>query len=111
MSEVALLLAALSVLALASILAGETPGCELEAKIAGAQVAQNRLAAGIAGGWMAQAAPEPADVAAAVLATRWPDLVDGALYFIGPGDARRMPWLQMRTGRWDCPGTWVEAWR
>lgn len=102
----------LSVLVLAAILAGETPGCSLEAKIAGAQVARNRLEAGIEGGWFAQAEPEPIDVRAVLLArTGWPDLVDGAIYFIGPGDAAKMPWLRERTGRWMCAGTWVESWR
>lgn len=99
------------VMTLAAILAGETPGCSLEAKIAGAQVYENRLAAGLEGGWFAQAEPQRLDVTAALVAPMWPDLVDGALFFIGPGDAERMPWLSERTGRWVCPGTWVESWR
>ena len=102
----------LSVMTLAAILAGETPGCSLEAKIAGAQVAQNRIEAGIEGGWFGEAEPQAIDVRAVLLARAgWPDLVDGALYFIGPGDAAKMWWLRERTGRWVCPGTWVESWR
>lgn len=104
-------LALLAVMTLAAILAGETPGCSLEAKIAGAQVYENRLAAGISGGWFGQAEPQRIDVTAALVAPMWPDLVDGALFFIGPGDAARMPWLSERTGRWECTGTWVESWR
>jgi hypothetical protein len=96
---------------LARVVAGETPGCSIEAKVALVQVASNRRAAKIEGGWFGDADPGPLDRLAVALARRAPDLVDGALYFIGPGDARRMPWLQKRTGRWVCPGTWVEAWR
>jgi hypothetical protein len=104
-------LVGLALMTLAAILAGETPGCSLEAKIAAAQVHANRLAAGIEGGWFAQGQPQPMDVTAALLAPMWPDLVDGALYFIGPGDAQRMPWLRERTGRWECRATWVESYR
>lgn len=99
------------VIALAAIMAGEAPGCSLEAKVAIGQVYTNRLAAGIEGGWFGVAKPSPIDVQAAVLATTYPDLVDGALYMIGPGDRERMPWLIKRTGRWNCPGTYVESWR
>ena len=98
-------------LGLAAIVAGETPGCPWPAKVAAVQVFDNRTAAGIEGGWFGQAEPGPADVLAVQWAARLPDLVDGALYFIGPGDAARMPWLRERTGRWDCAGTWVESWR
>lgn len=98
-------------LALAAIVAGETPGCPFEAKAAAVQVASNRAAAGIEGGWFGEAEPGPLDVLAVRRAPSLPDLVGGALYFIGPGDAARMPWLVERTGRWVCPGTWVESWR
>lgn len=101
----------LAALALASVVAGETPGCAIEAKVAAVQVAQNRMDAGIDGGWFGWAEPGSGDVLAVRTAHLWPDLVDGALYFIGPGDAERMPWLRERTGRWVCPGTWVESWR
>lgn len=96
---------------LAWIIAGETPGCPLPAKMAAAQVYANRVEAGIDGGWFGWARPGPLDRLAVALAGHGPDLVAGALYFIGPGDAERMPWLQERTGRWECPATWVESWR
>lgn len=98
-------------LALARIVAGETPGCPFEAKVAAVQVFQNRQAAHIEGGWFGDGDPGPDDWAAVQWAGEMPDLVDGALFFIGPGDQRRMPWLQERTGRWVCGGTWVESWR
>lgn len=106
-----LLLTALLLVSLAWIIAGETPGCPLPAKIAAVQVYQNRQAAGIEGGWFGWAEPGQDDVLAVRAARWWPDLVDGALFFIGPGDAGRMPWLTERTGRWVCRGTWVESWR
>lgn len=93
---------------LASIVAGETPGCSFPAKVAAAQVMANRTAAGIEGGWFGQAEPGLLDVLAVRWAADLPDLVDGALYFVGPGDAARMPWLSDRTGR---ASTWVESWR
>lgn len=98
-------------LALARIVAGETPGCPIEAKIAAVQVAENRIAAGIDGGWFGDAEPALEDWLAVEWAAAAPDLVYGALYFIGPGDAERMPWLRERTGRWKCAATWVESWR
>lgn len=101
----------LALLALAWIIAGETPGCSWDAKVAAAQVYANRQAAGIEGGWFGWSEPGPLDALAAQWAQLLPDQVDGALYFIGPGDAAKMPWLEVRTGRWECPGTFVESWR
>jgi hypothetical protein len=106
-----LIAAALILASLAWIVAGETPGCPLPAKIAAVQVYTNRQAVGITGGWFGWAEPGPVDVLAVRTARWWPDLVDGALFFIGPGDASRMPWLAQRTGRWVCADTWVESWR
>jgi len=96
---------------MARIVAGETPGCSFHAKVAAVQVAANRAEAGITGGWFGDAEPGPLDLMAVTWAHRLPDVVGDALYFIGPGDAARMWWLQERTGRWVCPGTWVESWR
>jgi hypothetical protein len=96
---------------MARVVAGETPGCSFEAKVAAVQVAANRAEAGIQGGWFGDAEPGPLDVLAVTWADRLPDVVGDALYFIGPGDAGRMPWLRERTGRWVCAGTWVESWR
>lgn len=101
----------LSALALAVIVAGETPGCGFEAKAAAVQVASNRAEAGIVGGWFGRGEPTADDWLAVLYGDDLPDLVDEALYFIGPGDAERMDWLAERTGRWVCDGTWVEAWR
>lgn len=98
-------------LALARIVAGETPTCGFEAKVAAVQVYRNRQTAGIEGGWFGDADPGPDDWLAVRWASQMPDLVDGALFFIGPGDRRRMPWLRERTGRWECAGTWVESWK
>lgn len=101
----------LAALAFVVIVAGETPGCPFMAKAAAVQVESNRAAAGIDGGWFGRGEPTAEDWLAVLVADEMPDLVDGALYFIGPGDAERMDWLQERTGRWVCDGTWVEAWR
>jgi len=98
-------------LELARVIAGETPGCPVEAKLAVAHVAANRIEVGIKGGWFGDADPQPIDTAVARLWDRFPDPTDGALYLIGPGDAVKMPWLRERTGRWDCSGTWMESWR
>lgn len=98
-------------LALAAIVAGETPGCSFDAKLAAVQVAANRDAAGIEGGWFGSGEPGLDDWLAVQWASEMPDLVDGALFFIGPGDEAKMPWLSERTGRWECTATWVEAWR
>jgi hypothetical protein len=99
------------VCSLARIIAGETPGCSMQAKLAVAHVYHNRLAVGIEGGWFGDADPQQVDVAAVWLARWTPDPTAGALYMIGPGDRQRMPWLQTRTGRWECSSTWVESWR
>lgn len=96
---------------MARIVAGETPGCGFEAKAAAVQVMANREAVGITGGWFGAGQPQQDDWLAVQWAAQMPDLVDGALYFIGPGDAERMPWLVRRTGRWECAGTWVESWQ
>jgi hypothetical protein len=96
----------------ARVVAGETPGCAWPAKVAAAQVMLNREAAGMDGGWYGDAEPGPLDVLAVLWAPVLPDLVGGAVFFIGPGDAPKLePWLGDRTGRWVCPGTWVESWR
>ena len=96
----------------ARVVAGETPGCAWPAKVAAVQVMLNREAAGVDGGWYGDAEPGPLDVLAVIWAGRLPDTVDDALYFLGPGDAAKLArWLGRRTGRWECPGTWVESWR
>lgn len=111
MQDIRLFIAAL---ALARILAGETPGCTVATKIAVANVAMNRTEAGIRGGWFGDADPTAADVAVAWLAVRGqlPRLTD-AIYAIGPGDKARMAWLagEQAELRFVCKGTFVEVYR
>ena len=103
----------LALLAAARIISGEAPGCPVEAKIAVANVMQNRAAAGITGGWYGDREPAAADVAVAWLAETGdlPNVAGDALYAIGPGDKARMPWLKdaaaLRVFR--CPGTRIEV--
>lgn len=92
-------------------MAGEAPGCPIEAKVAIGHVYNNRIAAGIDGGWFGDAEPTATDWQIAATFQLWPDPTQGALYAIGPGDASKMPWLRERTGRWECSGTWIETWQ
>lgn len=99
-------------LALARVMAGETPGCDWQAKLAVAHVTANRHAVGMVGGWYGNADPTAMDLMAARMWQQWPDPTDGAVFLLGPGDATRLTeWLGERTGRWECPGTWVESYR
>lgn len=102
----------LLVLALARIIAGETPTCDVDAKIAVANVMQNRVEAGISGGWYGDANPTAVDLAVAWLAVRGrlPQIASGGLYAIGPGDKESMDWLHGQTPllSFACPATWVE---
>lgn len=108
MQHIKLLLAALT---LARILAGETPGCPAAAKVSVANVAMNRVDAGISGGWFGDANPATIDVMIAWLAVndRLPRLTSG-LYAIGPGDKARMPWLSDMQAdiHFDCVGTFID---
>lgn len=108
----ALALALFWVMELARIIAGETPTCGLAAKLAVANVYQNRLDAGIAGGWSGDADPTALDTAVAALFRSLPDPTDGALYAIGYGDRERIralgygDWLDELTvtGHFECGG-------
>ena len=99
-------------LELARVIAGETPGCSVEAKLAVAHVAANRVEQGIVehplDGWFGDADPEPIDFLVALYWHKLPDPTGGAIWMIGPGD--NLPWKKTRTGRWECPATWVESW-
>ena len=57
-------------LELARVIAGETPGCPVEAKLAVAHVAANRVEQGIVAypleGWFGDADPEPIDLVVAL---------------------------------------------
>ena len=92
-------------LALAAIIAGETPGCPFEAKLAVAHVAQRNPV------WYASADPTASDILAALTFAQYPDPTDGALFLIGPGDAAKMTGLGKRTARFECNGTWLEAYK
>lgn len=98
--------------ALAWIIAGEAPTCPVPAKVAIAQVYANRQAAQVEGGWFGWQEPQAIDAFVALHWQRWPDLTQGALYAIGPGDAAKMPWLRRLVIRWDCKaGDFVEIWQ
>ncbi len=101
----------LAALELAHILAGETPGCPVDAKVAVAQVYHARIDAQIIGGWFGWNDPTATDLAVALTWQAWPDLTAGALYAVGPGDAERMGWLDKPTGEWRCQNTTVTIWR
>ena len=91
-------------LALAAIIAGEAPGCPFEAKLAVAHVAQRNTV------WYASEPPTTSDLLAALTFAQYPDPTHGALFLIGPGDAAKMRGLGERTARFECNGTWLEAW-
>ena len=98
-------------LALARIIAGEAPGCPVEAKVATAWVYHNRIEQGIQGGWFGDGEPTVTDTQIARFWWMWPDPTDGALYMIHPSDRAKMPWLVERTAQWTCTGTALEAWK
>lgn len=108
MQQIKLLIAALT---LARILAGETPGCPIAAKVFVANVATNRIDVGIRGGWFGDENPTTTDIMIAWLAVddRLPLLTSG-LYATGPGDKDRMPWLQGRQPEthFKCAATFIE---
>lgn len=107
------LLVLVTVSVLLRILAGETAGCPAEAKLAMLQVYQNREDADISGGWFGDADPTPLDWAVYTIWSKYdlPSVVgNDALYFIGPGDAAKMPWLKRMIAEWQCNGTHVSAW-
>lgn len=89
---------------LAHIIAGEAPGCPIEAKVAIAQVWENRREAKITGGWFGWKEPTQADWIAAMTYKSWPDMTEGALYAIDARDRERMPWLGQQVKSWQCEG-------
>ena len=91
-------------LALARIIAGEAPGCDITAKLAVAHVhSRNQV-------WFGDAEPTALDLYVALYWQEYPDPTGGAAYLIHPDDRVRMPWLVERTAAWTCPGTALEAW-
>ena len=99
---------------LAGIIAVEATGCPVAAQVAIAQVYDNRAQAGIVGGWADPVQPAADQVAIALTWQQWPDLVDGAIYAIGPGDKAKLAWLagQHPVARWQCAGgDFIEVYR
>lgn len=92
-------------LELARIIAGEAPGCPIDAKLAVAHVASRNSV------WFGDADPALVDLLVALKWQDWPDPTGHAVYLIGPGDARKMPFLGPKTGNWQCKGTFLEAHR
>ena len=92
-------------LALARIIAGEAPGCPIEAKLAVANVHSRNVI------WFGDAEPTALDVWAALNWQQFPDPTSGAVYLIHPADRERMPWLVERTAAWTCSATELEAWK
>ena len=107
----------LIILQLARVIAGEASGCSLEAKLAVAWVASNRVQQGVVQewreGWYGDRDPEEIDMIVALLWRSFPDPTGGATHLIGPGDRQRMPWLaeMTRSNRWECAGTHLEAYK
>lgn len=91
---------------LARIIAGETPGCPLPAKLAVGHVhARNSV-------WYGDRAPSAVDLWVALTWNDWPDPTAGAQYLLGPGDAAKVAQhLGPRTAHWQCAGTFVEAYQ
>lgn len=101
----------LSILALARVIAGETTGCPLEAKVAVAHVHANRIERNIAGGWFGDADPTTADMAVALVWRELPDPSRGAVFAIGPGDFAKVErFVGPATGFWRCgPDDFIET--
>lgn len=95
----------LLLLELARIIAGETPGCPLQAKIAVGHVHSRNAV------WYGRATPSALDWYAALNWQNYPDPTHGAGHLIHPDDRDRMPWLTKQTAAWTCAHTAVEAWR
>lgn len=92
-------------IALARIIAGEAPGCPVEAKLAVAHVhSRNQV-------WFGDAEPTATDIWVALNWQHYPDPTGGAVYLIHPTDRSRMPWLVEQTATWTCDNTALEAWK
>jgi hypothetical protein len=92
-------------LALARIIAGEAPGCDITAKLAVAHVHSRNAV------WFGDAEPTALDLYVALHWQEYDDPTGGAAYLIHPTDRGRMPWLVEQTAAWVCPGTALEAWK
>lgn len=98
--------AMVAALELARVIAGETPGCPVEAKLAVGHVHSRNMV------WYGDADPKPVDLIVALTWQNWPDPTAGAQYLLGPHDAAKLAGhLGARSARWQCPGTFVEAYQ
>lgn len=103
MTWIKLLVAAME---LARVISGETPGCPLPAKLAVAHVHSRNAV------WYGDAAPTAVDFWVAWTWSDWPDPTAGAQFLLGPGDAAKVgKYLGPRSARWQCAGTFVEAYQ
>lgn len=90
---------------LSRIIAGETPGCPWEAKLAvGYVYSRNKV-------WFGSRNPTPDDALAALVWRYSFDYSFGGRYMISPADRTKMPWLRQRTNRWHCAHGYVETWQ
>jgi hypothetical protein len=95
---------------LAQVIAGEAGDlCGLSGKLAVAHVWQNRIDAGIAGGWYGNAQPTPTDYLVAEMFRKLPDPTRGATFLINTHDAQKpsvQAWLfdKQLTARFTCAG-------
>lgn len=90
---------------LAQVVAGETPSCPWEAKLAVGHVhSRNQV-------WFGRRAPTADDALAALVWRYTSDPSAGAAYMIMPADRARMPWLNARIKQWRCAHGVVEVWQ
>lgn len=84
---------------LARLVAGEAGTCGLDGKLAVANVALNRAAAGIDGGWYGDAEPTAVDLAVATYAKQLNDITHGAIFLFSDDDLRLPAVQQIVAGR------------
>lgn len=95
-----------SALLLASILAGESPTCNFETKLALAHISERNSV------WYARGKPTDLDLTVALLYRFLPDPSLGAYYALGPGDLERMDTsVGIRTRTFSCPATTITTYR
>jgi len=90
-------------LELARILAGETPGCPVETKVAAAYVWKvNKV-------WYGDAEPQAIDIWVALNWEEQENPTPDAEFFVHPTDVKRMPFLNKMLQEWHCKDTTVRA--
>lgn len=92
----------LSLFLLASILAGESPTCDFQTKLALAHISERNPV------WYARGEPTSLDLVVALLYRYFPDPSLGAYFALGPGDLERLgaP-VGVRTRTFSCPATTI----